>query len=116
MSAPANITELLAGYGRGDKEALDQLLVARTYAPAHPVLLYALGDAYYRLARYDDAIASFNQLKEREPQHRLVYTGLGLCYEAKGDKEQARKNYQMAIQVAPDEPYTKTARMRLETL
>jgi RNA polymerase sigma factor (TIGR02999 family) len=26
MSGPTNITELLAGYGRGDKEALDQLM------------------------------------------------------------------------------------------
>ncbi|MFL6214853.1 MAG: tetratricopeptide repeat protein [Blastocatellia bacterium] len=110
-----NLGVLLTKQGRF-KEALDQLLAARAYAPTHPVLLYALGDVYYRLGRYDEAIASFDQLKQREPQHRLVYTGLGQCYEAKGDKEQARKYYQLAIQVAPDEPYTKTARMRLETL
>jgi tetratricopeptide (TPR) repeat protein len=107
-----NLGVLLTKQGRF-KEALDQLLVARTYAPTHPVMLYALGDAYYRLGRYDEAIASFNQLKEREPQHRLVYTGLGLCYEAKGDKEHARENYQLATRVAPDEPYTNTARDRL---
>ncbi|HKP14306.1 MAG TPA: tetratricopeptide repeat protein, partial [Blastocatellia bacterium] len=110
-----NLGVLLTKQGRL-KEGLDQLLTARTYAPDHPVMLYALGDVYYKLGRYDEAIAAFNQLKDRDPQHRLVYTGLGLCYEAKGDKEQARKHYQLAAQVAPNEPYTNTAREHLAKL
>lgn len=110
-----NLGVLLTKQGRL-KEGLDQLLAARSYAPSHPVMLYALGDVYYKLGRYDEAIASFNQLKDSDPQHRLVYTALGLCYEAKGDKEQARQNYQRAIDVAPNEPYTNTAREHLAKL
>lgn len=110
-----NLGVLLTKQGRL-QEALDQLLTARRYAPDHPVMMYALGDVYYRMGRYDEAIASFNQLKGREPQHRMVYTALGLCYDRKGDKEQARANFQRAIEVAPNEPYTNTARTRLAQL
>jgi Flp pilus assembly protein TadD len=79
-------------------------------------MLYALGYVYYKQGRYDEAIALFNQLTRREAQHRLAYTALGLCYEMKGDKAQARTNYQRAIEVAPNEPYTNTAREHLAKL
>ena len=107
-----NLGILLTGQGRL-KEAIEQLLTAQRYAPDHPVMLYALGDAYYKAGRYDDAIAAFTRLSRRDPQ---VYTGLGLCYEGKGDKEQARANYQRAIEVAPEDPYANTARQHLAKL
>lgn len=110
-----NLAVLLTKRGRF-QEALDHLLAAQRYAPDHLVMLYALGDLYYKMGRFDDAIATFNQLKARDPQHRAVYTGLGLCYESKGDKAQARANYQRAIEVAPNDPYTNTARTRLAQL
>jgi protein O-mannosyl-transferase len=98
------------------KEALDQLLTARNYAPDHQIMLYALGDVYYKMGRFDEAIATFGQLTRRDPQHRLAYTALGLCYEMKGDKEQARSSFQRATEVAPNDPYTKTAREHLAKL
>ena len=110
-----NLGVMLTQQGRF-KEALDQLLAARGYAPDHQIMLYALGDLYYRMGRYDEAIATFNQLTRRDPQHRLAYTALGLCYEMKGDKEQARSSFQRATEVAPNDPYTKTAREHLAKL
>jgi len=44
------------------------------------------------------------------------YTGLGLSYEAAGDKEQARSNFRGAIEVAPQERWTNTAREHLAKL
>jgi tetratricopeptide (TPR) repeat protein len=97
-------------------EALNNLLTAQTYAPDHSVMLYALGDVYMRMNKYQDAIKTLMRLIQREPQHRLAYTMLGLCTEALGDKNQARTYFQKAIEVAPQEAYTNTAREHLQKL
>jgi Flp pilus assembly protein TadD len=41
---------------------------------------------------------------------------LGMCYEGLGNKEQAKANFQKAIEVAPQEPYTDKAREHLAKL
>jgi tetratricopeptide (TPR) repeat protein len=110
-----NLGVLLSNQGRND-EALSQLQTAQRYAPDHPVLLYALGDVLLKLKRYNEAIAQFNQLISRDAQNKLVYTGLGLCYEGLGNKSEARTQFEKAIQVAPQEPYTNTAREHLAKL
>ena len=97
-------------------EALNHLLTAQAHAPDHPVMLYALGDVNMRLNKHQDAINALNRLIQREPQHRLAYTMLGLCYEGLGNREQAKVNFQKAIEVAPQEPYTNTARDHLAKL
>ncbi|MBI3654302.1 MAG: tetratricopeptide repeat protein [Acidobacteria bacterium] len=97
-------------------EALNNLLTAQTYAPDHPVMLYALGDVYLRMSKYQDAINALTKLIQREPRHRLAYTMLGIGFEGLGNKEQARANFQKAIEVAPQEPYTNTAREHLAKL
>jgi Flp pilus assembly protein TadD len=97
-------------------EALNNLLTAQTHAPDHSVMLYALGDVNMRLNRHQDGIQALNRLIQKEPQHRLAYTLLGLCYEGLGNKEQARAHFQKAIEVAPQETYTNTAREHLAKL
>jgi Flp pilus assembly protein TadD len=77
------------------------------------VLLYALGDLYMKTNRFRDAADSWNRLAAREPSHRLVHTSLGLCYESLGEKEQARAQFQKALEVAPKDPYTQVARDHL---
>jgi tetratricopeptide (TPR) repeat protein len=98
------------------KEALDHLLYAQRLVPEHTVMLYALGDVYMKTGREREAIEQFKKVASREPNHRLVYTSLGLCYERAGDREQARQNFQRAIEVAPQDPYTNTAREHLAKL
>lgn len=110
-----NLAVILTKQGRY-KEAIDHLLTAQRYAPDNPVMLYALGDAYRQSNRYTEAIGVFNQLKVRQPQHTLVYTSLGLCYEAAGNKEQAKVSFQKAIEVAPTEQWTDRAREHLAKL
>jgi protein O-mannosyl-transferase len=97
-------------------EALNNLLTAQTHAPDHSVMLYALGDVNMRLNRHQDGINALSRLIQKEPQHRLAYTMLGLCYEGLGNKEQARANFQKAIEIAPQETYTNTAREHLAKL
>ncbi len=110
-----NLAVLLTKHGRYD-EALTHLRTAQRYAPEHPVLLYALGDASMKTQRYEDAIATFKQVSARNLHQNLVHTSLGLCYESLGRKEEAKTEFQKAIEVAPQDPYTNTAREHLAKL
>jgi Flp pilus assembly protein TadD len=65
---------------------------------------------------YQNAINNLNKLILKEPQHRLAYTMRGIGFEGLGNKEQAKANFQKAIEVAPQEPYTNTAREHLSKL
>lgn len=110
-----NLGILLTKQGRF-KEASEQLLYAQRYSPEHPVLIYALGDVYMKTNRHQEAIDAFSRLTRREPQHRLAHTSLGLCYEVLGNVAQAKAEYEKAIEVAPLDSYTDTARQHLSKL
>jgi len=110
-----NLGVLLTKQGRLN-EALTQLESAQLYAPDHPILLYALGDVLMKLKRYEAAIGQFKQLAKREPENKLVYTSLGLCYEGMGIYNEAKVNFQKAIDIAPQDQYTGTAREHLAKL
>lgn len=110
-----NLAVLLTRLGRYD-EALEQLTVAQRYAPNHPVLRYALGDAKMKTQHYEEAIVVFSELALRNQHQNLVHTSLGLCYENIGKKEEAKASFQKAIDLAPQDPYTKTAREHLAKL
>jgi len=45
--------------------------------------------------------------------HPRAHTTLGATYEATGDTTKAIEEYEKAIEVAPEESYTNTARQRL---
>jgi len=107
-----NLGILLTKNGRYD-EAFTQLRAAQQYAPDHPVLLYALADASMKTGRYEDALAQFKLVNSRGLHQNLVHTNLGLCYENLGRKEEAKAEFQKAIDSAPQDPYTNTAREHL---
>ena len=69
-----------------------------------------------KLKRYEAAIAQFKQLAKREPENKLVFTSLGLCYEGMGIYNEAKVNFQKAIDIAPQDQYTGTAREHLAKL
>lgn len=110
-----NLAVLMTKQGRY-KEALEQLQFAQRYSPSHPILLYALADVYMKTNRHKDAIDPLTQLATKEPQHRLVHTSLGLCYETVGDLPRAKAEYQRAIELAAQEPFTNLAREHLAKL
>ena len=110
-----NLAVLLTKHARYE-EAHNHLRTAQRYAPDHPVLLYALGDVSMRTQRYEEAITTFRQVDARSLYQNLVHTSLGLCYESLGRKEEAKAEFKRAIEVAPEDPYTGTAREHLAKL
>ena len=80
------------------------------------MLLFALGDANMKSQRYDEAVAAFSQLAVRNLYPNLIHTNLGLCYENLGKKDQAKAQFQKAIELAPQDTYTNTAREHLAKL
>ncbi len=51
---------------------------------------------------YDGAMAAFNQALAFDPKYADALYGLGLAYEAKGNKEEALKNYKAALESQAD--------------
>lgn len=115
LEARINLAIVLTRHARFT-EALDHLHIAQRYAPDHSILLYALGDANLKSQRYAEAITAFSRLAAGNLHQNLVHTSLGLCYEGLGNKEEARARFQKAIEIAPQDPYTNTAREHLAKL
>ena len=110
-----NLAVLLTKEKRFD-EALNHLRIAQRYAPDHPVLMYALGDLNMKTGRYQDAITIFKQADARGLHQNIVHTSLGLCYEGLGKNDEAKIEFQKAIEIAPQDNYTLTAREHLGKL
>jgi len=72
---------------------LDKAIVlyeqARTLDPMSFAGMSALGQAYMRMRRYDDAISMLGQLAGSRPDHLWDYSNLGLAHLLNGDAEQA---------------------------
>jgi len=86
--------------------------VYENYADAHA----NLGEAYYNLKQYSQAVESLGMAITLNENHPRAHTTLGMTYEATGDTTKAIEEYEKALEVAPEENYTNTARQRLEQL
>lgn len=66
-------------------------------APENLEARYHLGRVRYQENRFDDAIAAFRSVLERDPGNVRAQDNLGLCFEAKNQMEDAVAAYQRAI-------------------
>ncbi len=70
-----------------------------TYRTAY----YNMGYIQYQyLQLYDEALANFEKAVKVDPKYFQAVYMRGLCYEAKGDVEKAKREYSYAIQLNPD--------------
>lgn len=77
------------------------------YAPDSPRLHSNLSAEYHRLGRYDEAIKSYKNIIENNPNYSemyKVYNNLGVAYHAIGRREEAIAVYKKAIGFRPDYP------------
>ena len=74
------------------QEALDLVEKALRLDPHYPPsYLFALGQTYYLLGRYEEAIVAYKRLLTRNPDHSRAYFFLTLLYYEVGRKEDARE-------------------------
>jgi tetratricopeptide (TPR) repeat protein len=71
------------------------------------------GLTYYRLAKYQKAIADFNTALKIVPKNAYAYNNRGLTYEKLGKRKLAIRDYRMALKIDPTLWRTKTNLDRL---
>lgn len=96
--------------------AVAQFEHARRAGNNSPELHQALGSAYMRLGRFDDAEKEFKALTGNVQWAPLGYYNLGAVAVAADDKDQAARWYQLAYQSSSNETLRKQAAMQLSQL
>jgi tetratricopeptide (TPR) repeat protein len=104
--APDDVYELYqegrARLARGEvAQATVPLERARRREPDKASIREALGCAYLRLRRYEEAQAEFEALLDLAPNDHYGYYCLGRCQERLGRLSRARGSYKMATWLRP---------------
>lgn len=74
------------------------------------------GVLLYESGKYEDAEAEFKAAVESDPANREAFRGLALCYEALGQKEDARAWWKNYIRTGPEEEKYREAREHFDAL
>jgi Flp pilus assembly protein TadD len=89
--------------GSGDPEAAATLLARVAEAePGSRSVREALARAQYDAGRYDEAIASFEQLITENPTDDYAHFGLGLAASRAGELTVAAEHLALAVAMRPD--------------
>jgi cytochrome c-type biogenesis protein CcmH/NrfG len=71
--------------------------------PNHHSALFALGDAYRKLGRLDDAIAAFRQATLLKPDDYDAWSCLGLAYDANDKMDEAIAAFRRVLKINPND-------------
>jgi tetratricopeptide (TPR) repeat protein len=96
-----NLAYMLADTGSNLDRALTLAQRARQQVPNDPNIADTLGFIYVKKNLHDSAIALFQELIEREPKRATFRLHLAEALAKKGDKTQARKELETALQQNP---------------
>ncbi len=83
---------------------------------ADPQLFYTIGIALFRKRQIDGAIDFFNKCLAKDPNYFEAHYQLALAHINKGDMEEAKKNLQKVIELAPESELAASAKRMLETI
>ena len=75
---------------------------AKTREPDKASIREALGIAYFRIQRYDEAEREFRAMLELSPADDYAHYALGRCLEKKGREHEANGHYKLASSLRPD--------------
>ena len=90
-------------FTRGDYEgSLDQARVAADLDPRNPRVMEALANAYWSLARAEEAIATLKDLMRQDPSNPRAYQGLSRWYMQMGKPGQAMRYTQALLELDPE--------------
>jgi len=74
---------------------------AKTREPDKASIREALGIAYFRIQRYDEAEREFRAMLELSPADDYAHYALGRCLEKKGREHEANGHYKLASSLRP---------------
>ena len=75
---------------------------AKRLEPEKASIREALGIAYLRLSRPDEAAAEFRKILELAPADDFAHYALGRCLELQGNRAEANGHYKLASSLRPD--------------
>jgi Flp pilus assembly protein TadD len=74
---------------------------AKRREPDKASIREALGIAYFRIRRYDEAAAEFRTALELSPVNDYAHYALGRCLEKQGRQAEANGHYKLASSLRP---------------
>jgi Flp pilus assembly protein TadD len=83
-------------------QATVSLEKAKRREPDKASIREALGIAYFRISRYEEAETEFRALLELSPANDYAHYALGRCLEKQGRTAEANGHYKLASSMAPD--------------
>jgi Flp pilus assembly protein TadD len=93
--------------------AVISLEQAAALEPDKTSIREALGRAYFRSGRYDEAGAEFAAVVERSPVNDFAHFCLGRALEKTGRRDEARRHLTLAVGLRPDRADYRVYRDRL---
>jgi len=111
----------LVRQGSYDKaiQALRDFLRTNRESPLAPNAQYWIGESYYMLADYYQAILNFNQVRQQHPKSDRAPAAvlkIGLAFQQMGNKSEARLAFQKVVNDYPSSPEAAQAREKLQAL
>jgi tol-pal system protein YbgF len=111
----------LVRQGAYDKaiQALRDFLRTNRESPLAPNAQYWIGESYYMLADYYQAILNFNQVRQQHPKSDRAPAAvlkIGLAFQQMGNKSEARLAFQKVLNDYPSSPEAAQAREKLQSL
>jgi len=82
-------------------QATVSLEKAKRQEPRSRSIREALGIAYFRIQRYDEAEREFRAMLELSPADDYAHYALGRCLEKKGREHEANGHYKLASSLRP---------------
>ena len=82
-------------------QATVSLEKAKRREPEKASIREALGIAYFRIRRWDEAEAEFRKLLELSPVNDYAHYALGRCLEMQGKQAEAQGHYKLASSLRP---------------
>ena len=75
---------------------------AKKREPEKASIREALGIAYFRIRRYEEAESEFRAVLELAPSDDYAHYALGRCLEKRGRTHEANGHYKLASSLSPD--------------
>lgn len=91
-----------AEYEKLMMSAIEEYSKALIRNPAYVQALYNRGYGYYALGMYDEALRDFESVLNADQYHARSYFMIASIYEYRKDLENAKKFYEIALQLQPD--------------